>query len=120
MEHLRSDRIHDHHLVRLCSFSKNAEAVVLGTEDDIFLATLMKELDKQRPQNSFHRGICNIPLAIISFMVAMVPIVFIISGEVIGSWVQALFFTVSVVVGSVPEMLPVIISVNLAQGAFFS
>lgn len=41
-----------------------------------------------------------------------------ISGKTTGNWQSASLFSISVAVGLVPEMLPAIVNVNLAKGAF--
>jgi Mg2+-importing ATPase len=50
-------------------------------------------------------------------MLVMVPLVFIINGLSKGSWLDALFFAISIAVGLTPEMLPMIVTTNLAKGA---
>ena len=47
----------------------------------------------------------------------MTPLVFVINGLTKHDWLEALFFAVAVAVGLAPEMLPMIVTVNLAQGA---
>jgi P-type Mg2+ transporter len=47
----------------------------------------------------------------------MVPLVFVINGLTKGDWFEALLFAVAVAVGLTPEMLPMIVTVNLAKGA---
>jgi len=42
---------------------------------DAFIATIMKQLNKKRPLNSFQRGIRNVTYMMIAFMLVMVPIV---------------------------------------------
>jgi Mg2+-importing ATPase len=42
--------------------------------------------------------------------------VFLLSGFLIGDWLQSLLFAVSVAVGLTPEMLPMIVNSNLAKG----
>ncbi len=53
----------------------------------------------------------------IRFMVVMVAAVFFIVGMTKGNWVEALLFGLSIAVGLTPEMLPMIVTVNLAKGA---
>lgn len=45
------------------------------TQVDVFIATIMKQLNKKRPLNSFQRGIRNVTYMMIVFMLIMVPIV---------------------------------------------
>ena len=53
----------------------------------------------------------------IRFMLVMVPAVFVINGLTKHDWLEALLFAVAVAVGLTPEMLPMIVTVNLAKGA---
>ena len=53
---------------------------------------------------------------LIKFMLIMVPAVFIING-LTKDWSQALLFGVATAVGLTPEMLPLIVTANLAKGA---
>jgi P-type Mg2+ transporter len=47
----------------------------------------------------------------------MGPLVFLINGLTKHDWLEALLFAVAVTVGLTPEMLPMIVTVNLAKGA---
>ncbi|MWX05788.1 HAD-IC family P-type ATPase, partial [Francisella tularensis] len=50
-------------------------------------------------------------------ILVMAPMVFLINGLTKGNWFEALLFAVAVAVGLTPEMLPMIVTVNLAKGA---
>ena len=50
-------------------------------------------------------------------MAVMVPLVFVINGVTKHDWKDAFFFAFAVAVGLTPEMLPMIVSVCLSQGA---
>ena len=50
-------------------------------------------------------------------MLVMVPTVFLLNGLTKGDWLEAFLFAVAVAVGLTPEMLPMIVDVNLAKGA---
>lgn len=54
---------------------------------------------------------------LIRFMLVMVPVVFVLNGVVKGDWSDAFLFALAVAVGLTPEMLPMIVSANLAKGA---
>ncbi len=47
----------------------------------------------------------------------MAPLVFLVNGFSKGNWIEAFTFSLSVAVGLAPEMLPVIVTANLAKGA---
>jgi Mg2+-importing ATPase len=53
----------------------------------------------------------------IGFMALMVPTVWIIRGALSKDWGSATFYSLSVAVGLVPEMLPAILNTNLARGS---
>ena len=71
----------------------------------------------QRDPDRFDKGIARFTWLMIRFMVVMVPLVFLINGLTKGDWLEALLFAVAVAVGLTPEMLPMIVTVNLAKGA---
>lgn len=98
--------------------SGTATALVVRTGDSVFIATIIKQLNKKRPVNSFQKGVRNVSFMMIGFMLVMVSIVLVINGEISHDWRSAALFSVSVAVGLVPEMLPAIVNANLARGAF--
>ncbi len=71
----------------------------------------------QRVLTSFDRGITRFTWMMIGLIAVMVPLVFVINGLTKGNWFEALLFAVAVAVGLTPEMLPMIVTVNLAKGA---
>ena len=71
----------------------------------------------QRAETSFDKGITRFTWMMLGLIVVMVPLVFLINGLSKGNWFEALLFAVAVAVGLTPEMLPMIVTVNLAKGA---
>ena len=72
---------------------------------------------KQRVPTSFDKGVTRFTWLMLGFIVVMAPLVFVINGLTKGNWLEALLFAVAVAVGLTPEMLPMIVTVNLAKGA---
>ena len=72
---------------------------------------------ERRALTSFDKGISRFTWLMLSFILVMVPLVFVINGLTKGDWFEALLFAVAVAVGLTPEMLPMIVTVNLAKGA---
>jgi P-type Mg2+ transporter len=97
--------------------SGTATAVVIATGKDSYLGTISKSLVGHRVPTGFDRGLNDISWLLIRFMLAMVPLVFLLNGLSKGIWLMAFFFSVSVAVGLTPEMLPMIVSANLSRGA---
>jgi Mg2+-importing ATPase len=97
--------------------SGTATAVVVTTGRKTFLGILVKSIAGQRAPTSFDRGIAGFTWLMIWFIVVIAPLVFLINGLLKGNWVEALLFALSVAVGLTPEMLPMIVTVNLAKGA---
>jgi P-type Mg2+ transporter len=96
--------------------SGTARAVVLATGSYTYFGAMSKELVGHHPATSFDRGVRSVSLLLIRFMLVMVPIIFLINGIIQGNWLQALLFGLAVAVGLTPEMLPTIITANLAKG----
>ncbi len=92
-------------------------AVVVATGNNTYFGTMARNLVGKRPLTSFDRGINKVSWVLIRFMAVMVPVVFLINGFTKHNWLDALLFSVSVAVGLTPEMLPMIVSTNLAKGA---
>ncbi len=97
--------------------SGTATAIVVATGSRTYFGSLAKAISGSRAQTAFDRGINSVSWLLIRFMMVMVPIVFLINGIMKGDWVEALLYALAVAVGLTPEMLPMIVSSNLAKGA---
>jgi Mg2+-importing ATPase len=97
--------------------SGSATAVVVETGDRTCLGSLAQSVSGQRSRTSFDRGISEVSLLLVRFMLVMAPAVFVINGVSKGNWGEAFFFALSVAVGLTPEMLPMIVTANLSRGA---
>ncbi|SFB20930.1 magnesium-translocating P-type ATPase [Clostridium frigidicarnis] len=97
--------------------SGTAKAVVIATGSDTYFGVMAKEMVSHKSKSSFETGINDVSMLLIRFMLIMVPIVFVVNGISKGNWLEALLFAISVAVGLTPEMLPMIVTTNLAKGA---
>ncbi|MFC0140175.1 magnesium-translocating P-type ATPase [Erwinia mallotivora] len=97
--------------------SGTATAVVVATGNQTWFGQLAKSVTGSRPQTAFDRGVNSVSWLLIRFMLVMVPVVLFINGFTKGNWTDALMFALAVAVGLTPEMLPMIVSSNLAKGA---
>ncbi|MFF3644237.1 magnesium-translocating P-type ATPase [Streptomyces sp. NPDC002564] len=97
--------------------SGTATGVVVATGAGTYFGSMASALTGDRPQTAFDLGVRRVSFLLIRFMLVMVPVVFAINGFTKGDWDQALLFSLSVAVGLTPEMLPMVVSANLARGA---
>ena len=97
--------------------SGTARGLVVNTGSKTHFGSIAEKLSGQRAQTSFDKGIAGFTWLMIRFMVVMVAIVFLIVGVTKHDWAEALLFSLSVAVGLTPEMLPMIVTVNLSKGA---
>ncbi|SPZ55776.1 Magnesium-transporting ATPase, P-type 1 [Serratia quinivorans] len=97
--------------------SGTATAVVVATGGHTYFGSLAKSIVGSRSQTAFDRGVNSVSWLLIRFMLVMVPIVLLINGFTKGDWSEAALFALAVAVGLTPEMLPMIVSSNLAKGA---
>jgi Mg2+-importing ATPase len=82
-----------------------------------YLGSISHSLVQERIQTSFDKGVNQFTYLMIGFMAIMVPLVFVINGLTKQDWLSAFLFALAVAVGLTPEMLPMIVTVNLSKGA---
>ena len=70
-----------------------------------------------RIETSFDKGINKFTMLMIKTMVCMVMVIFAIIAIRHGNFIEALLFSLGVAVGLAPEMLPMIVTLNLSKGA---
>ncbi|MHB1059519.1 MAG: magnesium-translocating P-type ATPase [Rhodanobacter sp.] len=97
--------------------SGSATAVVVATGARSYLGSLAHSMSGQRVQTSFDRGVSSVSWLLLRFMAVMVPVVFLINGLDKHDWTAAFLFALTIAVGLTPEMLPLIVTANLARGA---
>ncbi|MCL1690779.1 magnesium-translocating P-type ATPase [Elizabethkingia anophelis] len=97
--------------------SGSATVVVANTGIFTYFGSISRNLVSKRPETSFDIGVNKVSFLLIQFMLVMTPVIFLINGFVKDDWMQALLFAIAVAVGLTPEMLPMIVTANLAKGA---
>lgn len=97
--------------------SGSALAAVVETGPRTYFGALASVMNEARPMTNFDRGIRQFIWLMLRFMMVMVPIVFLVNGFMKHDWMEALLFSMAVAVGLTPEMLPMLVTVNLAKGA---
>jgi len=109
-------------LPNLCFLGSNVEsgsatAVVVLTGGRTYFGSLAASIVGQRQPTSFDLGVNKFTWLMIRFIAVMVPLVFLINGLSKHNWLEAFLFAMAVAVGLTPEMLPMIVTVNLSKGA---
>jgi Mg2+-importing ATPase len=97
--------------------SGSAKGVVLQTGNNTYFGSIAESIAKDVGETSFEEGVKSVGMLLIRFMLIMVPIVFLVNGITKKDWLGALLFSISIAVGLTPEMLPTLVSTNLAKGA---
>jgi Mg2+-importing ATPase len=97
--------------------SGSAMGVVVHTGDRTYFGSLAASIVGKRELTSFDKGVNKFTWLMIRFIAVMVPTVFLINGLSKHNWLEAFMFAMAVAVGLTPEMLPMIVTVNLSNGA---
>ncbi len=97
--------------------SGSAKAVVLTTGNKTYFGSMARSLNTFQEKSKYEQNIDSISKLLIQFMAVMVPIIFIANFITKGNWLQSLMFGITIAVGIMPEMLPVIMTSCLAKGA---
>jgi P-type Mg2+ transporter len=97
--------------------SGTAIGVVIKTGLETRFGALSKRLASISVESSFDKGIRSFTWLMIRVMVVLVLVIFAINAFLKGNIVQSLLFSLSVAVGLTPEMLPMLVAINLSKGA---
>jgi Mg2+-importing ATPase len=97
--------------------SGSGTGLVVLTGAETYFGHVADAVARWRPPTSFETGVNRFVWLMIAFMAVMVPTVLAINLLTKADWFEALLFAVAVAVGLTPEMLPMIVTVNLAKGA---
>lgn len=93
----------------------------LGVVVKTGVATQFGELSRRlatiQVESSFDKGIRSFTWLMIRFMLVLVVVIFAINAFLKGNAIQALLFSLAVAVGLTPEMLPMLVAINLSKGA---
>jgi Mg2+-importing ATPase len=109
-------------LPNICFLGSNVEsgsatAIVVHTGNRTYFGSLAESIVGRRQLTSFDLGVNKFTWLMIRFIAVMVPAVFLINGLSKHNWLEAFLFAMAVAVGLTPEMLPMIVTVNLSKGA---
>lgn len=91
--------------------------LVVQTGKNTQFGQLSVELMKRPVETSFDKGIKQFTWLMLRLILLCALAIFLINAVFKGDFAQALLFSLAVAVGLVPEMLPVMIALNLSKGA---
>lgn len=97
--------------------SGQGKAIILRTGEDTFFGGIAKTVNTKRGETAFDVGISKVSQLLLKMVAVLFPVVLLLNGFTKGDWNQAFFFAIAVAVGLTPEMLPMIVTSNLAKGA---
>ena len=97
--------------------SGQGKAIILKTGQNTFFGDIAKNATKKRGKTTFDDGLIRVSKLLLRMVLVLFPVVFLLNGLTKGDWSEAFFFAIAVAVGLTPEMLPMIVTSNLAKGA---
>ena len=95
--------------------SGKGEGIVLAVGKDTLYGSFAKPDSDDK--KSFQNGANSIAWVMLRFIAVLIPIVFVLLGITGGKWLESFAFALSVAVGLMPEMLPMVITACLARGS---
>lgn len=99
--------------------SGTARCLVIHTGPTTEFGAISRHLQLRPPQTEFDRGLLRFGYLVTTAMLVMVLLVFAINVALGRPPVETLLFSTALAIGMSPELLPAILSVNLARGASF-
>jgi len=97
--------------------SGTALGVVIRTGDFTQFGNVVTKLSAITVASSFEKGINKFVMMMIRIMIVLVVAIFCINAFFKGNILESFLFAIAVAVGLAPEMLPLIVTINLSKGA---
>ncbi|MEM3369766.1 MAG: magnesium-translocating P-type ATPase [Candidatus Micrarchaeia archaeon] len=97
--------------------SGTAIAMVVKTGQNTQYGEVVKETLEKRPETEFEKGLKNFGIMITTVTLFLVVFVFFTQAVLKHNLLESVLFAIALAVGLTPELLPMILSVNLSKGA---
>jgi Mg2+-importing ATPase len=97
--------------------SGTATALVVNTGNMTRFGKIAKKLVARLPETEFERGLRKFGYLIMQVTLLLVVLVFFVNALYRRGVLESLLFSVALAVGVTPELLPMIVSINLSKGA---
>ncbi|MGL5268714.1 MAG: HAD-IC family P-type ATPase, partial [Spiroplasma sp.] len=92
-------------------------AVVINTGDKNYSQSILSMTEQVENKSDFTKGISKLTKLLVISILLFIPFIFVANGLRTRNWIEALIFTLSIVVSLTPEALPAVISSNLKIGS---
>lgn len=97
--------------------SGEAQALVVKTGSLTQIGQISKQLVEKRPETEFQKDIKSFGILLMKITFSLVIFVFFINAFFKQELLQSFLFALALAVGLTPELLPLVITINLAKGA---
>jgi len=97
--------------------SGTAKAIVVHIGDDTEFGKVSQRLQAKAPETDFEQGVRKFGLFLVKLTLIFVVTIFVINILLKRPMLESFMFSLALAVGLTPQLLPAIISVNLAGGA---
>lgn len=97
--------------------SGSAQAVVVRTGSNTEYGKIVKRIVERRGETEFEKGLRHFGYMIMEVTFLLVIFVFFVNAAYFRGVLESLLFSVALAVGLTPELLPMILTVNLSKGA---
>jgi Mg2+-importing ATPase len=97
--------------------SGTGKAITINTGKNTEFGKLSHELGKIKTVTAFDKGINKFTWLMIKLIFVLTTFIFIINTLVKGNVIESLFFSLAIAIGLAPEMLPMLVAINLSKGA---
>ena len=97
--------------------SGTASALIIGTGKDTEFGKISERLKLKSPETEFERGVRRFGYFLMEVTLLLVFVIFVINVFLNKPILDSFLFSLALAVGLTPQLLPAIISINLAHGA---
>ena len=97
--------------------SGSGRAIVVHTGHETEFGHISQRLKWRPPQTEFELGVQRFGYFLMELTLLLIVSIFVVNVSLHRPWLEAFLFSLALAVGLTPQLLPAIISVNLAHGA---
>jgi Mg2+-importing ATPase len=95
----------------------SAQGVVIRTGKSSILGSISKSLTRPHPETEFQKGVKRYGNMLLGFTLVLAVSIFSLNAGIGHNLAWSLTFSLAIAVGLVPELMPAIVTISLAQGA---